>query len=275
MASYLDKRYPKAEMSTPDDAKPRGRTPTFRALLTILFSLVAAFYYVYPSLVATFYYLYPEPQTISYPYPYGNDDSPSENVDWEWPLIKIPGSDYPAVGEAYAIYDESELFEGIEPFDPVKRYSLDYGRVACWQNNGVWIKKLTPVEMSSLGVNRFQDTDRAPEQADEDAFCSRLRIYGASFWNLPPEWPENVYQCGAIDNCVEPIKKVSLEVGFPTSGGVWVLNTSQGGETLFPKSVGLRNALTMDERCEVIKDLGGVFCEDAQVCAEMDRLLGP
>ena len=55
-------------------------------------------------------------------------------------------------------------------------------------------------------------------------------------------------------------------------GGVWVLNTSQGEETLFRK---LRNALTMDERCEVINGSGGVFCEDAQVCAEMARLLKP
>ncbi|KAM0326522.1 hypothetical protein ACHAQA_006391 [Verticillium albo-atrum] len=236
MASYRDKRSPDADIATPDDAGPRRRTPTFKALLKIVLSL-AAIYFLYNSL----------------------------------PLIKIPGSDFLAQAEAYGSYDESERFE-CKPFDPIKRYSLDYGCVACWQDGGVWIKELTPVEMSSLGVDRFQDTDRASEQADEDAFCARLRMHGASFWKLPSQWPENVLWCESIDDCAKPAKNVSFEVGFPTGGGVWVLDMTQGWERLRPKILGLRNALTMDERCEVIKDVGGVFCEDPQVCAEMARL---
>lgn len=47
------------------------------------------------------------------------------------------------------------------PFDLIKRYSLTYGYVACWQNDGIWIGRLTPVELSSLGINRFQDTERS------------------------------------------------------------------------------------------------------------------
>lgn len=129
--------------------------------------------------------------------------------------------------------------------------------------------------MSSLGIDRFQDTDRALEQADEDAFCTSLRMYGASFWELPPQWPENINWCEDIDACVEPAKKVSLEVGFPASGGVWMLDTSQGWDGLYPKNLGLRSALTMDERCEVIKNLGGRFCENIQVCTEMAALLEP
>ncbi|PQE16995.1 fungal specific transcription factor protein [Rutstroemia sp. NJR-2017a BBW] len=133
---------------------------------------------------------------------------------------------------------------------------------------------LTPVEMSSLGVNRFQDSDRALEQADEDAFCTRLRNYGASFWELPPRWPEHVNWCEEMDGCVKPKKEVRLEVGFPSSGGVWMLDTSQGWDKLPPKAAGLGNALKMDERCEVIKDLGGRFCENVQECPEMAALLG-
>ncbi|PQE12296.1 hypothetical protein CJF31_00000484 [Rutstroemia sp. NJR-2017a BVV2] len=45
-----------------------------------------------------------------------------------------------------------------------------------------------------------------------------------------------------------------------------MLDTSQGWDGLYPKSAGLRNALTMDERCNVIKDLGGRFCEDILLC---------
>ncbi|KAI1358406.1 hypothetical protein F5Y08DRAFT_333161 [Xylaria arbuscula] len=147
------------------------------------------------------------------------------------------------------------------PFEPLQRCSLDYGSVACWQDGGVWIKALTPVEMSSLGINRFQDTPRAPEQADEDAFCSRLRMHGAIWcWNI---------------KCAPPTKKVSLEVCFPASGGVWTLDTSGGWDALYPQSVALENTLTMDERCEIIKNLGGRFCEDIHACPEMAGLLDP
>ncbi|KAH8879533.1 hypothetical protein GQ53DRAFT_589654, partial [Thozetella sp. PMI_491] len=152
------------------------------------------------------------------------------------------------------------------------RYSLSYNQVACWQNNGIWIKHLTPVELAALGVDRFKDTGRAATQADEDAFCAQLRAYGASFWELPPQWPKHVNWCTPLYACVDPTKMVSLEVGFPANGGVWMLNTSQGWEGLPPKRFGLRNALTMDERCRVIEDLGGHFCEDIGACPQMAAL---
>ncbi len=247
MASFPNKTSLKAEMPTllTPDAKPhRTRTAKFLPAVLSLLSLAVAAFCLYRNSIS-FY----QTPTLS----------PSWNDDSEWPIPKIPGPDLPAP---------------VEPFEPLKRYSLDYGKVACWQDDGLWIKELTPVEMSSLGVDRFQDTERTLEQTDEDAFCTRLRIHGASFWELPPHWPERVNWCEAIDDCVEPTKKVSLEVGFPASGGVWILDTSQGWDGLYPKSLGLRNALTMDERCKVIKDLGGHFCDNIQGCPEMDALLG-
>jgi hypothetical protein len=247
MASILDQRSTKTEMSVllTLDAKSR-RTRTLKPLLAILtlLSLAAAAFYLYRN-GSPFYQI----PTLS----------PSRNDGSGWPIPKIPDLDLPAP---------------VEPFEPLRRYSLGYGKVACWQDDGVWIKELTAVEMSSLAVDRFQDTTRAPEQADEDAFCTRLRMHGASFWELPPRWPEHVNWCEAVDHCVKPTRKVSFEVGFPASGGVWVLDTSQGWDALYPKSLGLRNALTMDERCEVIKNLGGRFCKDIRVCPEMAALLG-
>ena len=236
MVSIVDEKSTKAEMPAPHTPDAKSsRTRTFKPLLAILTLL---------SLAAAAFCFYQTPTL-----------SPSWNDDSEWPIPKIPAP--------------------VEPFEPLKRYSLHYGKVACWQDGGVWIKELTPVEMSSLDIDRFQDTPRALEHADEDAFCTRLRMYGASFWQLPPQWPEHVNWCEAVDDCVKPTKKVNLEVGFPESGGVWLLDTSQGWDGLYPQSLGLRNALTMDERCEVIKDLGGRFCEDIQVCPEMAALLGP
>lgn len=165
-------------------------------------------------------------------------------------------------------YVEDEIFE------PLKRYSHPYGKVACWQDNGVWIKQLSSVEMAGLGVDRFQDTDRALNQTEEDAFCMDLRMYGARFWELPPQWPEHVNWCEDIDACVKPTREVNFEMCFPASGGLWMLDTSQGWDRLYPKISGLQKSLTMDERCEVIKGLGGRFCEDIQACPEMADLLG-
>ncbi|RDL37643.1 uncharacterized protein BP5553_05076 [Venustampulla echinocandica] len=164
--------------------------------------------------------------------------------------------------------------EPVEPFDPIKRYSIAYGKVACWQNEGVWIQDLAPVELSSIGVDRFQDTERSLNQTEEDEFCTRLRMCGASFWSLPPRWPEHINWCESIDHCVEPDINVNLTTAFPKSGGVCVLDNTQGWEKFSPRGLGLYNALTMEERCNVIKRLGGKFCESMQACPETAALLG-
>jgi hypothetical protein len=232
MASHLDRNSPTAEISTPvapNITKPRLTRRPLFLILTLLCLLPVLYLILQWGLL-----IYTTPFALS---DFSEDDP--EAPEWD------------------------------EPFEPLKRYSLAYGRAACWQDNGVWIKRLTPVEMSALGIDRFQDTERV----DDDEFCTRLRMYGASFWELPPQWPENVVWCENLDPCIDPTKKVSLEVGFPTSGGVWVLDTGRGLD--FPKSLGLQNALTMDERCKVIESLGGGFCEDVERCADLARLLGP
>jgi len=161
------------------------------------------------------------------------------------------------------------------PFEPLKRYSLKYGNVACWQNNGVWIKNLSPVEMSTIGLDRFQDTDRAFNERDEEEFCLKLRTYGASFWSLPPKWPENVNWCEELDFCVKPDLQVNITLAYPETGGVWFLDGSKGWDSYYPQSLGLKNALTMEERSAVIKDLGGKFCENMQACPETAALIEP
>ncbi|KAI0378817.1 hypothetical protein F5Y04DRAFT_140972 [Hypomontagnella monticulosa] len=252
MGSLPDEKSSKAEMhahlttdtKSSKSSQTRSTSKPLLAILTLL-CLTGAALYIYRNGIP-FY----QTPTLS----------PSWNDEPERPIPEIPDSELPAP---------------VEPFEPLKRYSLDYGKVACWQDGGVWIKELTAVELSSLDIDRFRDTARALSQADEDAFCARLRMHGASFWELPPQWPEHVHWCDAMDACVQPTKKVSLEVGFPTSGGVWTLDTSQGWEGLYPRSLGLRNALTMDERCQVLKELGGRFCEDIQTCPEMADLLRP
>lgn len=156
-------------------------------------------------------------------------------------------------------------------FKPTKRYDLNYGKVACWQDGGVWIKELSTVELQALTIDRFQESDRILDQAREDEFCSRLRLHGASFWVLPPKWPESLLWCSTIE-CVKPSKQASFEVGFPSSGGIWVLDTMKR-DLKQSERLALKNALNMDERCSVLKTQGAVFCHDIKTCQELADLL--
>lgn len=102
MAPFLDNRSTKAEMSTlltPDPKSRRART--FKPLLAILTLLsLAASFYLYRNIVP----FYKTPTLSS-----------SCNDGSEWPIPKMPGSDLPVL---------------VEPFEPLKRYRLDYGKVA-------------------------------------------------------------------------------------------------------------------------------------------------
>ncbi|KAM5434815.1 hypothetical protein McanMca71_002398 [Microsporum canis] len=234
----------KSEVTTeiPQSASARQSRP-YKYCITLLVILIPALYYLYRDRLPW--------HKGQYPYRPDNDDR-------YWTLDHPPKDQEP------------------EPFYPIKRYSLEYrGYVACWQHQGVWVGYLTPVEMSHLGVDRFRDSERSLDQVEEDAFCARLRLYGASFWSLPPQWPEGILWASSIDGVVEPTTKVNLTVGFPESGGVWFVDTSDGWEGLHPQRMGLYNAITMEERCNVLKDLGGKFCQDIQTCPEMAPLLAP
>lgn len=156
-------------------------------------------------------------------------------------------------------------------YKPTKRYELAFDRVSCWQDDGVWMAKLSPVEMQLLGVNRFGDSERDLDQASEDSFCARLRMHGAHFWTLPPKWPYMFLWCESVE-CVEPTRRAaSFDVGFPASGGVWVLNATDRRD--HPERTALRNALTMEERCDALSELGAVFCDDERACPLLESLM--
>jgi hypothetical protein len=62
-----------------------------------------------------------------------------------------------------------------------------YGaRVACWPSNEqeIWIKHATPLELDYLGLQLFRDTQRLwpANSTKEDLFCASMRRIGAEFW---------------------------------------------------------------------------------------------
>lgn len=145
----------------------------------------------------------------------------------------------------------------IEAVRPFKRYHLGYGEVACWQNGGLWVKSLEPLEMKAIGLNRFQDNERSLNKTEEDAFCAVLRTYGADFYALPPRWLPSVVWSNSIHSTVGPDITVSLRTCFPGDGSVWLLDPEKTG---YP-NMGLGNTVTMAERCSVFERMGAKFCE--------------
>ncbi|EFR00649.1 hypothetical protein MGYG_03656 [Nannizzia gypsea CBS 118893] len=214
-------------------------------------------------LISALYYIYWDKLPWHQPYTYYPADADWSGAD---PGLFIPNEyiDFAKPSPRYG-----------EPPSPLYRHSMEQsGYVSCWQNHGVWVKHLTPVEMAHLGVDRFHDSKVSTDQAEEDAFCAKLRLYGASFWGLSFSWPAYILWPKFVD-AVKPSIGINLTVGFPESGGVWFIDTSGGWRGRLFDAQGLVNALTMEERCNVLKDLGANFCEDIHTCPELAPLLVP
>lgn len=60
-----------------------------------------------------------------------------------------------------------------------------------------------------------------------------------------------------------------IRVGWPAGGGVWIWRTTND-EAGKKGGAKLQNAHTMEERCELIEQLGGVFYEDPTACPHLD-----
>lgn len=172
------------------------------------------------------------------------------------------------------------------------------------QKGGVWVLEgVLGVELVFLGLDRFHDTPRVPEPyvddtgvivmpEDEDEWCSKRRadppssithlITGTDRTNLKLQtvrqlgaiwWAnEDTYMDYNLGMDIPPRSKEDSEVikvGYPATGGVWVLNLPKNEAS--KKGVGIvYNAHSMEERCRVIELLGGVFYANPDESPELD-----
>ncbi|RAL02622.1 uncharacterized protein BO80DRAFT_351737 [Aspergillus ibericus CBS 121593] len=123
------------------------------------------------------------------------------------------------------------------------------------------------IDLDFLGLDRFNRTPHPPEsdpewQAKEDVHCARMRRLGARW--IPPyddDFRRSVMGPEDTDRYIR--------VGWPAGGGVWVLNITYlqaGGRG----TAILYHAKDMEERCELIKRLGGEFFADPNECPHLD-----
>jgi hypothetical protein len=90
-----------------------------------------------------------------------------------------------------------------------------------------------------------------------------VRQLGAIWWKS-----EDTYTMSLLDETWRGDDAV-IRVGWPAAGGVWVLKTTK--DEAHRKGVAIiHNAYNMEERCEAIKQLGGVFYADPKDCPDLD-----
>lgn len=132
---------------------------------------------------------------------------------------------------------------------------------------------LGPVELQHLGINRFNTTWRSPYQVEEDMFCRELRKFGGGWYN-PKSGKELLVggYCHDLDE-FKPVYSIVRAVGFDGGrGGVWVLRVEPGTGRFPAGMLAVRNALTMEERCMALRDLGAVYCSDVVGCGLLGDL---
>ena len=124
------------------------------------------------------------------------------------------------------------------------------------------------IELDFLGLDRFTPSSRSEDTAEEDAHCTNMRKLGANWWSSEWAYLEQHYLDPTGPN---PLEAVTI-VGWPKDGGVWVLRSTY--KEGISKGVGrVKNAFSMEERCRVIENLGGVFYANPKECPDLDLLI--
>jgi hypothetical protein len=166
----------------------------------------------------------------------------------------------PSAREHYC-YSSLQTYDTNKRYDPLKAHEV-YGYPS---TGGVLIKGVCAVELLHLNLDKFKKANRSSDPAEEDKFCKRLRSLGARWW--PSEGHHVDMMIGEGD--LEEEAKI-VQTGWPSSGnGVWVLKYNAKNLNARHRVQLLKLASNMDERCQVIKELGGSFFEDPGACEDL------
>ncbi|GAB7332294.1 hypothetical protein MBLNU13_g04129t1 [Cladosporium sp. NU13] len=152
-----------------------------------------------------------------------------------------------------------------------------------WPSRGglIVLESAGPVDFDYLGLDRFQPlAQRSSNQDDEDAFCQKLLQLGARWFdsserygfvaNVDREYEREVQ---AVEDGTQPapsdVERRWVSVGVEEGGGFWVLEYDRimyyARETrnLVPSDASrVMLAVTMQERCEILKDMGAIFYQE-------------
>ena len=154
-------------------------------------------------------------------------------------------------------------------------------RIYAWPSRGgvIVLDTAEAIDFEFLGLNPIDPpVQRLEDQAAEDAFCQRLLLLGAKWWDSEIRYSiiasveggaaGNARVNGAFVVNRQPPPTMSekrfIKVGWPSTGGVWIaeFDTTWAGVDEEDKLKSsdeefgrLRMARTMDERCAMLRDL--------------------
>lgn len=131
------------------------------------------------------------------------------------------------------------------------------------------------VEMDFLGLDRFKEADRpknfnttAGAEAEE-THCRRMRQLGARWWRSGHA--ESTWWFKNPKESWDPLTKPVTYFGWPADGqgGVWALNTTLYGASEMGAGR-IHIAITMEERCKIMEELGAVYYANPEDCPLLD-----
>ena len=152
-------------------------------------------------------------------------------------------------------------------------------------SGGILIKRSANlVDLQLLSLPRIKATNRSQDAGEEDAFCESMRRVGASWWESEADFlrslvGNDLYDGDPADEEKDPLIRAANEArarkivifGWPAdSSGVWILKFRSREQT--PSGFGRLNfAISMDERIEVMKQLGADFVGDLSQVEELQE----
>ncbi|KAB8346052.1 hypothetical protein FH972_023104 [Carpinus fangiana] len=119
-----------------------------------------------------------------------------------------------------------------------------------------------------LGADRLSITLRKDDRFDEDALSRQLRLLGGKWWQSEYDWGMKLVGIRKSTNA----EWQEMIVGWPSDGsGVLVLRFD-GRDHEFEISR-LRMCLSMDERCDILREWHAEFYSDPTTVSEFEGLL--
>ena len=118
-------------------------------------------------------------------------------------------------------------------------------------HGGIVTGTVTAAELEWLGLSRSQSSERSQVQTEEDDFCFQILRLGAQCWRSEAFYNQKSRQVTGgypWPGSFPP----RLHVGYPSTGGVWVLKLLNG-QDLPDEFAKVQMAFTMDERCDALK----------------------
>ncbi|KAH9230135.1 hypothetical protein K456DRAFT_55848 [Colletotrichum gloeosporioides 23] len=164
-----------------------------------------------------------------------------------------------------------ETYIELDPERTKVRSSFGLGpgvRVQGWPSKGSTyiLRDCVRLELDFLEVDRFKPSRRSDDQEEEEAHCERMRKLGATWWKSDQALAvAELFGAREKEHLQDPV----IIAGWPASGGAWVL-TKPRIEAIKMGTGIIKLAKDMEERCCLIKNLGGVFYEDPNECPDLD-----